>query len=72
MSRYKITTGSVTYAIKAKDILKRNGIRSYVERSVNNQSQKGCNYVVIAEGNSLNIQNILNRNGVKFNEITEF
>jgi len=71
MKRYRISTSSVTYAIKTKDLLRRNGFKATVERSNLDYGKKGCSYSVVVEGNLFNIQNVLRNVGVKINEITE-
>lgn len=70
MQRHTISVSSITYAIKGRDILRKQGFRSYVERKTsNNSSNLGCGYVIVAEGNLKNIVSILNNSGIKILEI---
>ena len=39
-----ITVGSVTYAIKAKKLLERSGIKAQLVKVESHKSSKGCNY----------------------------
>ena len=71
MKRFTITTGTVTYAIKAKDILKRNGYKAYVERVTSGNSSKGCLYAVIVESDSNSVIDMLRSAGIKIIDINE-
>lgn len=44
MGRPMIAIGSITFAMKGQEILKRSGIRSSVERVYRNNGGKGCGY----------------------------
>ncbi len=66
MNGYIITTGTVTYAIKGRDLLRRKGINAKIER-INGSA--GCGYSIII-GNNLNeAEKILRDGGVKILEI---
>lgn len=71
MKKFTITTGSVTYAIKAKDILKRKGYKAYVERVSSGNSNKGCLYAVIVESDSNCVIDILRSAGIKIIDTSE-
>ena len=58
-----IAIESITYAIKARDILRRNNYRVRVEKGGANR--KGCVYSLIVEGNCETAVNILKANGIK-------
>ncbi len=64
MGKYSFATGTVTYAIRGRDILKRKGIRAYIERSAD-KDRIGCGYYIVAAGNGEAILNILQKNGIK-------
>ena len=70
MKRYLIQTGTVTYAIKGRDLLRRLGFKVKIERKTTNNSH-GCGYAIVLEGNINQAQEILRENGVKILEITE-
>ena len=70
MKRYIIQVGTVTYAIKARDILRRKGFKVEIERKTSENS-RGCGYVVVLQGNAANALEILRENGVKTLGLTE-
>lgn len=71
MQRYIITTGTVTYAIKGKDLLKRNGIKAKVERIMSGKGSSGCGYSIIIENNLDAALSLLKSNGIKILEVNE-
>lgn len=70
MQRHIISVGSVTYAIKGRDLLRKSGIRAYIERKTNTNGSVGCGYVIIAEGNREKVIGILTDAGIKISEIS--
>lgn len=51
MTRPIITVSSVTYAMKAKEILRRNGIPSYIIKKARGPGNPSCAYALqVAEG----------------------
>lgn len=60
-----ITTGTVTYAIKGRDVLRRNGYAAKIERKNSLTGSAGCGYTVVASGEKEKILDILNKAGVK-------
>ena len=64
MSIY-IKVGSVTNAQRAKSILQRNGVRSYMQRLENPAPGDGCGYVLRVEDRRENAVELLQRNGIK-------
>lgn len=62
---YTIAVGSITYAIKGRDVLRKAGVKSHVERKTNQNGNSGCGYVIIAEGNRKKIIDLLNGSGIK-------
>ena len=69
MQRHVISVSSITYAIKGRDLLRKQGIKSYIEKRVDQHGNSGCGYVIIADGNRQKISNTLIGSGVKFSEI---
>ena len=59
-----ISVKSITYAIKGRDVLRKHGIRAYVERKTNENGNVGCGYVLIANGNKNKIISLLNESGI--------
>jgi hypothetical protein len=64
----KFVTGSVTYAIKGKDLLKRKGYNAFVERKTENVALGGCGYAIVVKGNYLGAEEILRAASIKILE----
>ena len=69
MQRHIISVSSITYAIKGRDLLRKNGYKSYIEKKTNSNGNSGCGYVIIAFGNRDKIKNLLLVFGIKIFEI---
>lgn len=69
MQRHVITVTSITYAIKGRDSLRKQGFKAFVERKTNASGNAGCGYVIVAEGNRERITQILKLSGIKILEI---
>ncbi len=70
MKRYLIQVGTVTYAIKGRDLLRKNGFRVKIERKTG-ENTYGCGYVIVLEGDLKNARELLHQNGVKILDISE-
>ena len=70
MKRYLIKTGTVTYAIKGRDLLRNKGFKVKIER-MSNDKNYGCGYAIILEGELKNAEKTLRENGVKILDIIE-
>ena len=70
MKRYIIATGTVTYAIKGKELLRKKGFKVNVER-ITGKAALGCGYAIILMGNIVEAERLLRENGVKILEISE-
>lgn len=68
MQRHIISVNSITYAIKGRDVLRKQGIKSYVEKKINANGNAGCGYVIIAEGNKNKILHILMHSNINIIE----
>lgn len=71
MKRYIITTGTVTYAIKGRDLLRKKGYKVKIERITSGKGAKGCGYGIILDGDMGDAENILRTAGVKILELNE-
>ena len=69
MRGFKIKTETVTYAIKGREILRKNGFKARIEKS-GSQNRRGCSYIILAEGYGT-AETILRKAGIKFSEIEE-
>ena len=69
MKEYKIFVGTITYALKGRDILRKNGIKARVERMTSRVENHGCGYVILSEGNIEKSEELLRMAGIKILEI---
>ena len=69
MQRYNISTGSITYAIKGRDYLRKNGIKANIERKTSSEEGSGCGYSIIVSGDIEKIEEILKKANVKILKI---
>ena len=69
MNRYTIITGTVTYAIKGRDILRDNGFKVSIERNSTGLSRYGCGYGIVLSGNIEHAERLLKKYGVKILDI---
>ncbi|MCQ2455549.1 MAG: DUF3343 domain-containing protein [Clostridia bacterium] len=61
---HKIVIGSITYALKAKDILNGNGYKAHIERKTS-EYKNGCGYAVKFDGDVIRAKEILLNSNVK-------
>ena len=71
MKGYIITTGTVTYAIKGRDLLRKKGINAKIERITSGKGSAGCGYSIIINGDVNEAVSILRSSGVKILEIRQ-
>ena len=69
--KYVIVTGTVTYAIRGRDILRKNGIIAAVERNSSGLGRLGCGYGIVVRSDIDRAVDILNKNGVKIIEVNK-
>ena len=60
-----IYTGTVTYAIRGRDILRNNGIKAWVEKYSSKNNDLGCGFGVAFEGDISVAEKLLREKGVK-------
>lgn len=65
MKNELILLPSVTYAMKAKGILDRYSIRSYIQRTPKSVKIKSCGYCLFVPGSADKAERILRENGVR-------
>ena len=63
----KLSIGSVTYAIKGRDVLRKHGFKVYIERKPS-EYKSGCGYALKLNGDIEKAKEILNRYGIKIKE----
>ena len=71
MKRYNVITGTITYAIKGRDVLRRNGFRAELMRTVNAAGNVGCGYGIATNCDEETIIELFNRYGIKFLRINQ-
>ncbi|MGN0570572.1 MAG: putative Se/S carrier-like protein [Candidatus Fimenecus sp.] len=69
MKNVTIKVGSVTYAMKAKNILQHYGMRAKVIKTVSTKKNEGCGYSVLVENPKQNIGELLRREGIAVSEM---
>ncbi len=71
MARFYITTGSITYAIKGRDVLRNKGYKVWIERKSQGLSSGGCGYNIVLNGDISQAKRELNDAGVKILGVNE-
>lgn len=66
MNKYFIATGTVTYAMKGREILRKNGFSAEVKRLSGNMKGFGCGYGLVTYGEKAAILKTLTQNGVRY------
>lgn len=64
MGENLIIAGSVTYALKGKDLLLKHGIKSYIERNTRTR-EYGCGYALYIPNNFEKAEKLLRDNNIK-------
>lgn len=70
MHRYRISTGTVTYAIKGRDILRGHGYSAAIER-LSGAGRIGCGYGIVFGGDPEQAERLLRASSVKIYEIKQ-
>ena len=65
MGKPMIMLSSITYAMKSRDILFNNGIKSYVERIPSGNGNAGCGYGIYVPDQTDEAERILDGLGIK-------
>lgn len=69
-NRY-IHVGSITNAMRGKQLLEKQGIRCYTQRSASPKEGDGCGYGLLVVGDSQRAEQILRRSGVRIVRISD-
>lgn len=64
MSKKGIKVGSVTYAMKGRDLLQKNGYKAYLTRNPYPDEEDGCGYLIYVNNMDKRCFDILRRNGI--------
>ena len=65
MGKPLIVVGSITYALKGRDLLARRGIQAVVERTPRSADSCGCGYSIYVPNRTDEAEWILNRSGIR-------
>lgn len=68
MNKLIIKVGSVTFALKAKDILQNRGIRAQIKKTSNPSKGEGCGYSVVVPDATESVIGILRLSGIEILE----
>ena len=71
MENHYIFVGSITNAMRGKQLLERQGIRAYLHRSTTNSSIDGCGYSLLVTENVVRVEQILKNSGVRVIRISD-
>ena len=69
MQQYLLVMGSITHAIRGRDILRAKGFQVYMERTPNQMDRLGCSYSLRVTGDGDKARQILEQAGVKPKQI---
>lgn len=64
MSKKGLKVGSVTYAMKGRDLLQKNGYKAYLARNPQPASDEGCGYVIYVNNLDDRCIKLLKNNGI--------
>lgn len=65
MEKVAVKVGSISYALKGKDLLLKGGFRVYMTRDLNPNKGEGCGYSLCIEGNPTEAYKLLKKNGIR-------
>ncbi len=65
MGNKLLLVGSVTYAMKGKELLLKHGISATVEKTPKRAGVAGCGYGIVPEGSADRAEDILSKHGIK-------
>lgn len=65
MSKKGIKVTSVTYAMKGRDMLQKNGYKAYLTRNPHPDEDDGCGYVIYVNNMDKRCLDILKNGGIK-------
>ena len=71
MTKKGIKVASVTYAVKGRDLLQKNGYKAYLARNPHPSSDEGCGYVIYVNNPDDRCLKILTSNGIAVRGFTD-
>ena len=71
MSKKGIKVASVTYAMKGRDLLQKNGYKAYLTRNPYPDDEDGCGYLIYVNNMDKRCIDLLRRNGIAVKETVD-
>ena len=65
MIKKGIKVGSLTYAMKGRDLLQKNGYKAYLTRNPQPETDEGCGYVIYVSNLDKRCFEILKKNNIQ-------
>lgn len=65
-----ITTGSITHAIKGRDLLRKNGFKARIQKRISGDNTSGCSYEIYVNSSDNSVKNLLLKSGIKIIDIS--
>lgn len=70
MQRYVVITGTITYAIKGRDVLRRLGYHAQMTRTVHADNNVGCGYGIITNCEPERVKQVFAEYGIRYLQIS--
>ena len=64
MKQYVLVMGSITHAMRGRDLLRAKGYQAYMQRSSGQIDRLGCSYSLQVKGELEDIQRVLEQGGL--------
>lgn len=71
MVKKGIKVGSLTYAMKGRDLLQKNGYKAYLTRNPNPEAEEGCGYVIYVGNIDKRCFSVLKSAGIKVQGVVD-
>lgn len=71
MYSYSIAVGTITYAIKGRELLRDFGIKAAITRRTGQYGNSGCGYSIIIQGDINEAKKVLENADIKIHQINQ-
>ena len=71
MNKKGIKVGSLTFAMKGRDLLQKNGYKAYLTRNPNPETDEGCGYVIYVNNMDKRCFSILKAAGINVKGVVD-
>ena len=71
MIKKGIKVGSLTYAMKGRDLLQKNSYKAYLTRNPNPEAEEGCGYVIYVSNIDNRCFSVLKSAGIKIKGVVD-